>query len=475
MDKINIMVVDDENNILFALKRLLKDYNVSCFTLASAAIESLNSGHRYDILVVDYQLQALTGLDILIEAQRRLVNFKSILLTAHADKELIEQFMNNKWADYVLDKPYESKELKSIIEKSINEIREKEKEYRLYELLKAELNEHRHSTKIVMRESNLIFKSKVMALVVCETIKIAKSTAPVLIKGESGVGKDLIASLIHEKSQRSKMPFLKINCATIPETLFESELFGSKKGSYTGSVKDSCGKFLSANKGTLFLDEISEIPFPQQSKLLRIIENKELYQIGSETPIKIDVRIICASNRDLNEMISKGYFRKDLYHRLNVLSIDVPSLKERKDDIYPLSIHLLEKIALEESGPSKYLEKDAINYLENIDIPGNVRDLRNILYKSYYNSTDNVIKVTNVKNSIINSKMRKSDIFERTMPFVDFKKFVETEYISKQLELNNFSLSITADSLSIQKSNLSRKIKQLGISISKHKRSKKRK
>ena len=220
-----------------------------------------------------------------------------------------------------------------------------------------------------------------MSRVVVESYKIAQSSAPVVITGESGVGKDVIANLIHDKSPRSKNPFIRINCAAIPENLFEAEFFGSKKGSFTGSIKDTLGKFAIADKGTIFLDEISEVPYSQQAKLLRVIDNGEVYPIGSDTPSKIDVRIICATNRDLLEMVKRNEFRTDLYHRISVLSINVPSLKNRVEDIRPLSLFFLKEINMKEGGLQKYLDDNAIKYLEEIDIKGNVRELRNIIYK----------------------------------------------------------------------------------------------
>jgi DNA-binding NtrC family response regulator len=458
---IRIMIVDDEDSIIFSLKKLLKNYNLTCFKYASDAIESLTQGDKYDVLLIDFKLQSLTGLDILLEAKKRLDNYQALLITAFAEKDLLEMAINYDLIDKVVEKPFDSSDLISKIKSAIDLIKKREDENKKALLIKEELETLKTSININIKEKSFVFKSKTMSRVVVESYKIAQSSAPVVITGESGVGKDVIANLIHDKSPRSKNPFIRINCAAIPENLFEAEFFGSKKGSFTGSIKDTLGKFAIADKGTIFLDEISEVPYSQQAKLLRVIDNGEVYPIGSDTPSKIDVRIICATNRDLLEMVKRNEFRTDLYHRISVLSINVPSLKNRVEDIRPLSLFFLKEINMKEGGLQKYLDDNAIKYLEEIDIKGNVRELRNIIYKGYFKSLSNRITLSDI---IVSEKKRLKDYFlNLEMTLSEFKKMVEKEYILIQLDKNGSSVTNTAKVLGMQISNLSRKLKEYGI------------
>jgi len=297
----------------------------------------------------------------------------------------------------------------------------------------------------------IIGSSKIILNCKNNALKIAKSDAPVLITGESGTGKELFANFLFKESRRSKKPFIQINCAALPESMIEAELFGHVKGAFTDAISDRKGKFIAADTGTIFLDEICELPIHTQSRLLRVIERSLVDRLGSDTPYKIDVRIISATNKNITEEVKMGNFRKDLYYRLNVLSLHIPPLREHKDDIPELVKHFTEN-----SRENKILDKDAINKLLLHDWPGNVRELRNYIKRLFITSNRQIIGESSIDIEI-----------NEENSFLPLKKAInkfKKKYIIDILSANNWNQSKTSAVLDIQRTYLSRLIKELEIS-----------
>lgn len=291
--------------------------------------------------------------------------------------------------------------------------------------------------------------------------KISQTDTSVLITGESGVGKDVVANYIHSLSKRSSYPMVTINCGAIPENLIESELFGFKKGSFTGSVGDSEGKIFKADKGTLFLDEIGELPLASQVKLLRFLENGEIQRIGESEPIKVDVRLIAATNKDLYKRVESGNFREDLLYRINIIHMEIPPLRERKEDILQLvdcfNMAICDSVGIN----TVTLTKEAKDYLLSNDYPGNIRQLRNIVERAIILCQNGQIEVNDIK--IRNNKGNSESIFYKTIQLSKAKHDLERKYIVTQLKKFNGSVKATAKALEILPNNLSRRMKDLSI------------
>ncbi|SHJ58993.1 sigma 54-interacting transcriptional regulator [Tepidibacter formicigenes] len=301
----------------------------------------------------------------------------------------------------------------------------------------------------------IIGKSSLLKEAIAMAFKAAKTSATVMIRGESGTGKELVAKAIHEASKRKKGPFIKVNCAAIPENLLESELFGYEKGAFTGALKRKIGKFELANEGTIFLDEIGEINYNLQAKLLRAIQEKEIERLGGNTPIKTDIRIIAATNRNLEEMVSDNIFREDLYYRLNVIPIILPPLRNRKGDIPLLVEHFIEKICNEENIPVKNISNEALKYLEEYSWPGNIRELENLIMRAIalseeeidINSFPTFIKSISKNKNLINLKgndLATMEEYDREIIKLALEKHKSFNKAAKALGLTHRTISLKA-------------------------------
>jgi transcriptional regulator with GAF, ATPase, and Fis domain len=311
----------------------------------------------------------------------------------------------------------------------------------------------------------MIYKCELMQKVLKSAIKYALSNAHIQIYGGNGSGKEIIANIIHKHSRRCDKPIVKINCSALPTALIESELFGHVKGAFTGAINDKKGKFEIADGGTILLDEIGDLPLQNQPKLLRVIESKELTPIGSTTPVKIDVRVLSSTNRDLKKMVNEGSFREDLYHRLSVLNIFIPPLRERKEDIPLLASYFMKLIAVEESGPTKELSSEAVACLVNREYSGNVRELKNLIYRMYLCSESEIITSEDAESAGAINEVVDDEFPKGSMTYNQFKDLMEGKYLEKQLVKNDYNLTKTARSIKMHKGNLSRKLKDLGIDI----------
>ena len=458
MRKSHILVVDDEESNVLILSRILKDYQITTCLRSSDALDALRLGKQFDLVITDFRMQGINGLELLIEAKENLSSYKAILITAFSTSEILETGINNDLFDKIVNKPLETEKLRTVVEEILSLLQKERADREYYSLLELQIAT---LTDAFRQPSVLIHSCRQMQNVLALTRKYASSNANVLLEGESGVGKEIIANLIHFLSNRADKPLVKVNCAAIPEHLFESELFGHKKGAFTGAVTDKPGKFQQADGGTLFFDEIGELPLKQQAKLLRAIEDFEISPVGSSGPEKVDVRIISATNKDLQAMVDTGEFRADLKYRLNILSLHVPSLRDRREDIPLLSTYFITEIANREGQITKQMEKDCLEYLSTLDYPGNVRELRSLIYKAYLHTEDSTIRKSDVESIRAGSKNKNRPVFNQSFTLSE----LESEYIQYQLDKNNYSLTDTARVLGVEVSNLSRKIKSMGISI----------
>jgi DNA-binding NtrC family response regulator len=463
-----ILLVDDEESILFSLKMIFEDFDVTGFLDSTQAITSLKNGNKYDLLIVDYRLQNISGLEILVEAKRQLKSYKAILLTAYSNRELLEQVINNNLVCKVINKPFIPQEILDLSKDLIKELEVYRKGQDHVNVLQEQLEYFQTLSKQESAPNTvLIHRSELMKEVLNKATKYGHSNANVMIVGECGSGKEVIANIVHKSSKRADSLFLKINCSAIPESLAESELFGYEKGAFTGAISKKSGKFKLAEGGTIFLDEVAELPLGIQAKLLRVIENKEILPLGAASVEKVDVRIICACNKDLQQLVEKGLFREDLFHRLNLLQIRVPPLRDRRADIPLIALYFLNKIEQEEGGAHKEFEKDALDYLSNLDLTGNVRELRNLVYKVYLIVDEPQIKRSNLdqiaNDSCFHGVNNTRDIFECNLSLSEFREKITKDYIIRQLHKNNYKLTDTAKVLQIQLSNLSRLLKSLNI------------
>jgi two-component system response regulator PilR (NtrC family) len=343
---------------------------------------------RFDLLLLDIRLGDMDGLEVLKVAKDKDADVVVIMISAHATAETAVDAMNAGAYDYV-PKPFDNEELLSTIEKALDLKNLDKEKNQLDDAVKGTL----HFGRIVGNSPRMLFIYDLIR-------QVSKTDTSVLVTGESGTGKELIARAIHEESNRSEEPFVAINCGGIPETLMESELFGHKKGAFTGADKDKQGLFQAADHGSIFLDEIGELPIPVQVKLLRAIQERTFKPVGGNEDIRVDIRIISATNKNLEEEVIEGRFREDLFYRLNVIEIKVPPLRERKADLRLLAQHFLDKYAKKMGKEMTKISSYAIDLLTKYDFPGNVRELENLMERSVALSSTNILLPDSLAMSI---------------------------------------------------------------------------
>lgn len=363
-----ILVVDDDRNLNELLKMRLESANYEVVTALKEedALEAIKT-QAFDLSVVDLQLSRRDGISLMEEMHLLLPEMPVIILTAYGSIESAVGAMKRGAFSY-LTKPFDSRDLLLQIEKALENRRLNMEVKRLQDLIKKEYD-----------FSNIVTRSEKMRKVLEVVSQIAETDSTVFIRGDSGTGKELIAKAIHLASERKEKPFVAINCATLPETLLESKLFGHEKGAFTGAVRSTRGLFTQAHGGTIFLDEIGDMPLSIQAKLLRVLQERNFYPLGSERLVEVDVRLIVATNKDLEDLVKQGLFREDLFYRIHVIPISLPSLRERKEDIPPLTEHFLKKFSQQMKKEVKGLTPMAMQKLMLYDWPGNVRELENTL------------------------------------------------------------------------------------------------
>jgi two-component system, NtrC family, response regulator AtoC len=376
---VKVLVVDDEPIIVESIKEYFQHLNIVSFADPAQALKALKA-EFFDIVLVDYRMPGLSGLDLLIEARRASAYRFGILLTAYADKDLLRQFINQNLIQKVLEKPLDLEELGRVLEDAIAESEQTR-------AAQVEVEELRREYQKLMADpgsvlSRVVGSNAGMNQSMQRARQFAATDENVLLTGETGTGKELFTRVIHTCSRRRDGPFVKINCGAIPESLIESELFGSARGAFSGAYKDRKGKIEESDGGTLFLDEVTELKLELQSRLLHVVQDKTVERVGSNRQIRVDFRLIAASNRDLREECRAGRFREDLYFRLATLHLHLPPLRERREDIPLLVDHFLDVFCMELNRRKPSVGTDILDRLAAYSWPGNVRELENTVKRA---------------------------------------------------------------------------------------------
>ncbi|MCD6451511.1 MAG: sigma-54-dependent Fis family transcriptional regulator [Acidobacteria bacterium] len=448
-----ILVIDDEENMLELYSRILgkEGYKVTTALTAEEALDLFGS-KVFDLIIADLALPGMNGVELLKKVKEEDPDIPYILITAYGTVESAVEAMKLGAFDYI-PKPFQTEELKIVIKKAL-------KEYQLAQ----ELKRLRSEVKERYSFGNIVGRSKKMLAIFDLVGRVAASNSTVLIQGESGTGKELIARAIHYNSLRKDKPFVAIDCSILPETLLESELFGHVRGAFTGAMKAKKGLFEEANGGTIFLDEIGNISLPIQAKLLRVLQEREIKPLGSTETIKVDVRIIAATNTDLKELVASGAFREDLYYRIAVIPIVLPPLRERKEDIPLLVDCFLEKFSKENNKPLKRITPKALALLTEYDWPGNVRELENIIERAVLVSDSEEIDESCFPSEIRRLGDESVSLNISLKGEVNkVKGSVEIEAIKKALALCGGNKTLAAKKLGISRSSLYNKLKEYGI------------
>ncbi len=450
--KRSILVVEDEAKLRRLVELQLTDegFQVQSAPDAEAALQLLRK-ERFDLLLTDFKLPGMNGLEFLAEAKRIDAQMPVVIMTAFGSVESAVDAMKAGASDYVL-KPFSLAELVLIVRKELDANRLREENRSLREALGRRYE-----------YANIVAQSDKMQAVLALVERVAPSNVTVLIGGESGVGKDLIARAIHEHSQRASGPFIKINSTAIPETLLESELFGYEKGAFSGATISKPGKFELADRGTLFLDEIGDVPASIQVKLLRVLQEREFERLGGTKTHKVDVRLIAATNRDLRAALEEKTFREDLYYRLNVVAIDIPPLRDRKEDVPALVKYFLEKFARESGAPQKGITPDAMKLLMDFRWPGNVRELENVIQRAVTLAEGPVLDVADIQldtRSHRNTSSGNPFVLPEGMTLDQW----EQETIREALKNANGNKSQAARMLGLSRNALRYRLSQMGVS-----------
>ncbi len=446
MKDLKLLIVEDDKSALESLIQLLSmdGYSVVGFSNPLKAFEYLKN-NDIDVVISDIKMPEMSGMELLDKIKKSYPEVDVILMTAFGDVNNAVEAIKKGASHYIL-KPINYEELLEILKK-VAEVRN------LKYIVSLE-----NQTKI-----KLIGKSKAFKKVLENVEKIAKTDTTVLIEGETGSGKELIARLIHNRSKRKNYPFIPVNCAAIPKDLLEAELFGYEKGSFTGANKSRKGKFLLADKGTIFLDEISEMDIDIQAKFLRVLEDGVVERIGSETSHQTNVRIIAATNKNLEKLVQEGKFRDDIYFRLNVFKIKIPPLRERKEDIEELTKYFIKVYSEKYNKKIFSISDEALSILKNYDLPGNVRELKRIIERAVISCNNEEITEKDIYLSNLNQlKIQREGIL---IPFGITIKEAEKRIILETLKKYNFDKKKTAEVLGISVRKIELKFKEWRTSL----------
>ena len=448
-----ILIVDDEKNYLVVLEALLgpEGYEIMTSEKAQEALRLIQEAD-VDLVLTDMKMPGMSGMELLEETKKIKPEVPVIMMTAYGTIEMAVEAMKKHAYDYIT-KPFRNEELKLTIRKALGNYRLVKENRRLSEALS-----ERHGYR------NIVGKSKAMLKVYDLIAKVAQSKASVLITGPSGTGKELIAKAIHYGSPRKDRPFVSVNCGALAETLLESELFGHEKGAFTGAIAMKKGRFELADEGTLFLDEIGDMSPPLQVKLLRVLQEMEFERVGGTKTIKVDVRVLSASNRNLKEDVAAGAFREDLFYRLNVIHIEVPPLRERMEDVRLLVTHFVEKYG---SGKKVELTPEAWAALYAYPWPGNVRELENVIERAVVLNSGGMIDLKDLPAEFKKSKgdLDVDRFIPPDAPLQSTLEEIEEKLIRRALKESGNVQSHAADQLGITKSLIQHKMKKYNISV----------
>jgi len=447
--KIKILILDDDRQLAEEMSKFLihKNYEVVTTHSIKDGKKQIETFHP-DIALLDLKLPDGSGLDFLRTIREQIPEALVLMLSGYGNIDTAVEAIK-QGAENFLTKPVDPDYLLLTIEK----------------LIKVKLNHNRlmvHEQEIADRRRMVIGQSRKMDEVIQTCRTAAQRDITVLITGETGTGKHLLAHFIHQNSSRTSFPFVYVNCATLSETLLESDLFGHEKGAFTGAVKQKKGRVELANHGTLFLDEIGELPLKLQAKLLHFIEYGELQRVGSTITLYANVRLICATNRNLQEEVAKGAFREDLYYRINVIQVNIPPLRERREDISELCVHFLEKFKIEIGKPDCKINDKTLKKLSNCLWPGNIRELQNAIERAVVLGKTDVLNDEDFPSLYTASPIKNTTLFD-PRPLQEAINQFKKEYIQQILEQNGGNQTKTADILHIQRTYLNRLIKELQI------------
>jgi DNA-binding NtrC family response regulator len=450
MPHAHLLVVDDEPSILTTLQKALslEGYSVDVAGGVKIADEKLKK-RSYDLCLFDVQLPDGDGLSLLSQLRAQKMEVPVIMMSGHATIDTAVKATRLGALNF-LEKPINTDALLIAVETALR-----------LQRAEAEARELRKATGV---GSELVGESAPIKKLVEQITRAAKSAASVLVTGERGTGKELVARAIHTMSPRAKGPLEKLNCAALPSELIESELFGHEAGAFTGATKQRRGKFERASGGTLFLDEVGDMPLPMQAKLLRVLQEREIERVGGSETIKVDTRVVAATNRDLVKACEEGSFRADLYDRLNVVPLHIPPLRARREDVPNLARHFLEIASKANDRPQMRIEDDAMQVLASYSFPGNVRELRNLMERLVILTPDDVIRAADVRVCLPGGNAPKAvGLFRPGVPFRVLVEEAERQVLQDALAHHGGQMAATARALDLERSHLYKKARALGL------------
>jgi DNA-binding NtrC family response regulator len=447
-----ILVVDDERSIRVGLKGLLnkEGYEVAVAENGDEALRLLAS-HEYDLVLTDLRMAGVDGLSLLKKIKEQRLETFVMLMTAYGSEKIAVEAMKAGARDYLV-KPFDNDEVKILVRQALEQRRLQRQVRHLHERLDA-----------TFRFENILGTSPAMQRVFDVVKKVAPTDLTVLITGESGTGKELVANALHQNSPRKSGPFIKVNCAAMARELVESELFGHEKGAFTGATASREGKFEAAHRGSIFLDEIGDMPLETQAKVLRVLQERECERVGGNRTIKVDVRVIAATNKNLQQMAQEGKFREDLLFRLNVVPLTLPALRERREDIPLLATHFLKEVSSRYGQRPATFSADAYSVLLSAPWPGNVRELKNVIEASAVLTAGQEIHASDVR---LNQPVTSVEI-SNTTTFKEAKQQVidafERDFIVRALHRHQGNVTKAAAEMGMLRQQLQQKIRELGL------------
>jgi len=445
----SILVVDDDRAIRDSLRMILQyaKYDVHFAEEGTSALAHLAAA-QFDLVLLDIKMAGMDGMEVLRKIKDSETDLPVVMISGHGTIETAVEATRLGAFDF-LQKPLDKDKLLIVVRNAIEK--------------KVLLLENKRMKETVEGKNVILGESQKIKDVLAVIDRVAPTDARVLITGENGVGKELVAKAIHRNSKRKERSLIEVNCAAIPNELIESELFGHEKGSFTGATNQRIGKFEQADGSTIFLDEIGDMSLNAQAKVLRALEEGRIERVGGNKQIAVDVRIIAATNKNLAEAIKQNHFREDLFHRLNVIPIQVPPLRERRDDIPLLATSFGEEICHRYGMGEKKFSQDALQKLKSMDWPGNVRELRNIVERLIIMTPSNLIDVSQISQGASGTKAEFDNLLSLGGTFQDFKDRAEAAYVKKMLDEHHWNISKTAETLDIQRSHLYNKMKKFGL------------